>query len=461
MNFPDFLRPHPLPGRVVKTFTFFFAVQERAKPLFYATFFLFLGECVYCTVFNLYLAGTLHLEYSTITFIFALSMLAAGVLSLPLGYVCDHIGRRFVLFVGFYFWVAGLVGQAMFPSLPLLYFFSMVHGVGLAAVWTAFAPMIADLTPPREHVQAFTANFLMMFLGSVAGNLTGGVVPYLSKMLFADSVDPYRFTMYFACFLLLPAHRFFSMLPEEHFSASSFRILKPGALERRRRLYITIELFLPYMLTGVAIGLTLPFINIFLRGVFDLTDQNIGFSLAAVTAMEGFFIVLVPYLAATVGRIALVSVALLAAVPFLAVVSHTSNSTLSILFLIIGAGLAQMSLPLQLSFAMRQYPSLMRGIVSAEMASVWYIANAVGALMSTGFVSNELSLTGRSYLPAAVLCGLGGGLYWLFWRKRNIVQRQTRDRIAEHFAFSHGPSSRFFPVDGAREDREDRKDEQD
>ena len=450
MNFPELLRPIPLYRRASKGLVYLFDIDARAKPLLFATFFLYLGESVVLTVFNLYLVENLSLSYAHVIGIFSATVFAGAVFCLPLGYLCDHIGRRFVLFIGFYCWIFGLGGLVIFRATPLLYFFAAIHGTGMAAVWTAFSPILVDLTPPVQHVRAFSANFAMMFAGAVSGFSLGGLLPLFSPWLFGEA-DPYRVTLFIGCFLLFPANAYFSALPRMPVRRKHIKT-RLGRLERRRGRILRLKIFIPYLFTGIAIGLILPFVNLFLKGAFDASDHKIGFSLAAVNLIVGVFIALIPVLAAKMGRIGLAAFSLVIAAPLLASVEIFCNPVLSVLLLILAVGVLQMCLPLQLSFAMKQYPARMRGFISSEMAIVWYIANGSGALLSIGFSGNNIQSLGRNYSPAAIFCVVGGVLYWLLWRKHNLADREKSIK-SEHLSFSHGSSGHYFlrlrkPKDG-------------
>ncbi|MDZ7816659.1 MAG: MFS transporter [Planctomycetota bacterium] len=426
-------------------------VGDKVRPLLYATFFLFFGESIFITVLNLYLANSLALSYGWITIVFSVTMITGAVVSLPIGYMCDRIGRKPVLIIGFYFWLFGMSGIALFNSVGVILFFSALHGTGMAAVWTAFAPELTELTERRMQLRAFAMNFAMVFAGSVAGFLVGGVFPNIVPHIFGGEVSSYRITMLLGCLMLFPANRFLASLPKDYFSNAKYRILHAGRSERRRRFFTTIEVMIPYCLSGIAVGLTLPFINVYLKKVFLLSDHNIGFSLAAFAAVEGLVILLIPFLSKLTGRIALTSLALLVASPFLVLVGFVQSPLGTISLLVISVALVNLSIPLQLAFAMRRFASVMRGMISAEMATVWYGANGLGALFSLTVSRNEFELIGKSYLPAAVIAFCGGLLYWVFWRKRN---REVPHAPHEHFALSRAASGRIPTVDDPATDSE-------
>jgi MFS family permease len=446
MSFPSYFKSRTAEATAFPQFFAIFAPGSRVRPLLLSTFCFFLGEAIFSTVFNLHLADKLEFSFAWLSSVYSISMVAGALISLPLGYICDHIGRRFVLKTGFYFWLFGLVGMSLFSSAPILFAFSILHGVGMAAVWTAFAPEITELTPPEQHVGAFSANFVMMFSGSVAGYIAGGLLPDIVPFLFGNSVGAYRITMVIGAFCLFPAYRLLSSLPEEHYAQSRYKLTHASKSERSRRRITTIEVLLPYLFSGIAVGLSAPFINVFLRSSFSLPDHSIGFSLAAVSGVQALLIALIPMVSSLLGRVGLSSVSLLIAAPVLAAVAWLASPTLSVVVIVIGVGLVHVSLPLQISFAMRQYPSLMRGFISSEMAAVWYFSLALGAFLSVTFSGNQLELVGMSYLPAAFFSLAGGALYWLFWRKRNRT-KETAPAQGEHLLYSHGPSGRFVQLD--------------
>ena len=446
MNFPDLQERSPFLHRFKGRIAWIFDVAPGAKLLLFATFFLFFGESIFYAILNLYLVSDLGLSYAWVTIFFATTMFAGALVSLPIGFLCIRVGRKFVLQFGFYCWIIGLFGMAAFQQIPLLFFFAAVHGIGLASVWTAFSPMIVELTPPEQHVKAFTANFAMVFMGSFAGYVLGGLLPILIPYLIDSDVSPYRLTLFVGAFAVFPAYRFFNRIPVQQVPKSTFRITRPGKIERKKRLITNIEILLPYSLCGIAVGLVAPFINIFLRSTFAVKDQNIGFLLGAVCAIEGVLIVLIPFFANKTGRINLTSASLLLSAPLLILVGVVEIPSLSILLLILSVAIMQMSLPLQQSFAMRQYPSHLRGMISAEMATVWYCANGIGAVLSLSVASNEMSLLGKNYISAAIFVVLAGVSYWLFWRKMNNLPGMRKMESREHLAFSHGSSGRVLPV---------------
>jgi predicted MFS family arabinose efflux permease len=244
---------------------------------------------------------------------------------------------------------------------------------------------------------------------------------------------------------MFPTYRFLAALPWERLPPPKDRVTRPGRAERRRRTLTTLKIIVPYLFCGITVGLTAPFVNIFLKSVLGTSDHTVGFSLAAVSAFQCVLIVIIPLLVGRIGRVNLTAISLLLGAPLLFFTSWTSSTALSVLLLVAAIGFVQMSVPLQLSFAMRQYPSLQRGFVSSELAAVWYLANGIGAFLAVGVAENELAEIGRGYQPAAVFCLLSGITYWLFWRSSSKLP-EDGCTTADHLACSHPSSGRLVPA---------------
>ncbi len=267
---------------------------------------------VYAVLFNLYL---LRLGYQSefIGAVNAAGLLAYGLFSLPAGWLGARWGSRRMIGAGLGAMAIGgfAIPLAEFvpPDLGAVWLIAayVFTYSGLALHITNATPFLVEITGEAERPHLFSVVSASWFLAGFAGNLIGGVLPWLFASSFAsplasgaeglDQPAPYRYSLWLAALLLIPA-------------SLAMRAARRGAV--RREAEPVLQSFQPQ--TGVSaqigllalvrfllvmgVGAVLIFFNMYLEEGLGHGTAGIGMLLGAGRLCAAVTALLLPMLAA-------------------------------------------------------------------------------------------------------------------------------------------------------------------
>ncbi len=93
---------------------------------------------------------------------------------LPLGSLSDKLGRKPILLLGTGCYSIAPVGYSLFTKPILLFPFTVLHGIGIAAIWTAAYAVISDITSKETRGRAIGLFSLVPGIGFSLGTVLGG-----------------------------------------------------------------------------------------------------------------------------------------------------------------------------------------------------------------------------------------------------------------------------------------------
>jgi predicted MFS family arabinose efflux permease len=168
-------------------------------------------------------------------------------------------------------------------------------------------------------------------------------------------------------------------------------------------------------LIGLGAGLLVPYLNVFLRGKFAISDNTLGliFSITSLVVFLAFLIS--PWLAKVANSrvIPLVSVQSLG-VFFLITLGFSPVLWLATVSLLIRSALMQMTNPLLDSYAMLISRPDERGAVSSIRGMGWQLGQTIGTF-SSGFVQARYGFS-PLFITTAILYALATALSWFWFR---------------------------------------------
>ena len=157
-------------GRYLDAFR---AFNRNVKLFLVITAFRGMVIAALATVLNLYLYS-LGYDARFIGLINATNSLAVLLVSVPMGYIADRVGRRKVLVAGGIAYPLSIFGLSLSSSTPTILVFNFLFGGCAVSYWVAGVPLLYASTHDDQRVQAFSINsFLLWGLGPVAALLSG------------------------------------------------------------------------------------------------------------------------------------------------------------------------------------------------------------------------------------------------------------------------------------------------
>jgi len=388
----------------------------RNPKLYLVGVFLFgLGQSIFTLIFNLYLRS-LGYSDSGIGQILSKVSIGAAVAALPAAFLFRRAPARTLLVLAGALTALGYALQATFRAPELLLLLAFVTGTVITVFRLSIAPVIMRETGPGARPFLFSAAFGVLFASAIVGSIVGGALPHLFHAVYGAEQAALRATLYAGCILtLLSTVPFFAMTEP----AGVGTRLPPSALTQLKDFLeidwsLHLKLILPAALIGLGAGLIIPFMNLYFRDRFGLTEGEIG---ALFGGMQGFMVVgnlFGPAVSRRIGLVGGVVATQLASVPFMVVLALSGNFPLVAAAFFIRSGLMNMNQPLASHFAMEVVSERDHAVTNSLLSLAWFLAWSVsadigGALIERSGYTEPLLIAAALYVAASVL-------YWIFFK---------------------------------------------
>ncbi|MEW5826265.1 MAG: MFS transporter [Candidatus Bipolaricaulota bacterium] len=371
------------------------------------TFLSGLAFGVFGLFYNLYVLS-LGTSRSTLGALLAIPLLVVCSLALPAGALGRRLGYRRALLAGVAAYAAAIVGLAAFPTSLGLFGFALLLGVGQTLLDVCHAPLVAEISDERWRTRLFSTQFAVRLFASFFGSLVAGALPAAFAGAFrvgAESSAAYRGTLALSAALLAA-----SVVPLARVRPPSPPIASSRSPHRGQRLpkRALARLFVPQAVIGIGAGAVVPFLNVFLKTRFTLSDGTLGVLFALQAIAMGTATLLGPRLASRLGRIRALVFTQIASIPFLAVLGFVPIYPVVVVAFLARAGLMNMGHPLYSAFAMEEVDARHRATASALLVMSSQGSRALsswwsGLLQEGPGFGPAFGLTMACYLIASLL----------------------------------------------------------
>ena len=390
---------------------------SRNPRLYLLGMFLFgVGQSIFGLLFNLYLRD-LGLTDATIGQILSKVALGATVAALPAAFLFRRMPARTLLVGGAALASLGYVFQAALVEPELLLLVAFLTGMVLTIFRLSIAPVVMKETATERRPFLFSASFGVFFLSAILGSAVGGALPHLVHIVAPASGQALRLSLFAAAAITLAsAFPFLAMRSGEEGSGAGGR---PGALEQIKDLLeidwgLHLKLILPSAMIGLGAGLIIPFLNLYFKDRFGLTEGAIGILFSV---MQGFMVagnLFGPAVSRRLGLVLGVVATQLLSVPFMIVLALSHLFPLVALCFFLRGGLMNMNQPLVSHFAMEVVPERDHAVTNSLLSLSWYLAWTVSAEMGGALIERKgyeepLLIAAALYVGASVL-------YWIFFK---------------------------------------------
>lgn len=375
------------------------------------TFMSGVGFGIYGLFYNLYILSLGH-SPAFLGLLLALPLVVVTVLAVPAGMLGRRIGYRNTLLLGTVVLTLSLIGACAAPSATGLITFALGLGVMQALLDVSNAPFVAENSRPSERTHLFSVQFAVRLFASFFGSLGAGLLPaQLARLLRVGAESP---TAYQATLLLSAALFLLALLP-------LLRVRRPlaprneeevpsrpiGRLSRAEIAVLT-KLFVPQAVIGIGAGALVPFLNVFFKVRFGVSDSLLGVLFALQAIAMGLATLAGPAVAARLGRVRAVVLTQVLSIPFLAILGFVPFLPLASVGFLARAALMNMGSPLYSAFAMDQVDEKRRGTANALLVMSAQGSRALsswaGGLLQQGpGFSPIYALTITCYLAASAL----------------------------------------------------------
>ncbi|MGE5175084.1 MAG: MFS transporter [Hyphomicrobiales bacterium] len=396
----------------------------------YGVFLIGLGQSVFSLLFNLYLRA-LGVSDAGIGQILSKGSLGAAVAAIPVAFVFRGISTRAILVAAGALVAALYALQVSVAAPELLLLLAFFSGMVVTVYRLSIAPVVMREVKPSARPFLFSASFSVLFVSAILGSALGGWLPVLFRLVTDSDLHALRWSLYVASgFTLLSAIPFNAMSePAPETQAAELARAAAAGFPLERRLArawqliresaaidwgLNAKLMLPAFLIGLGAGLIIPFLNLFFRDRFHLSEGAIGLLFGV---MQGFMVagnLFGPAVSARLGLVRGVVATQLASVPFMVLLALSGSLPVVAGAFFLRGALMNMNQPLTSHFAMEMVPERDHAITNSLLSVAWFLswtisADIGGALIERKGYTEPLLIAAALYVAASVL-------YWLFFR---------------------------------------------
>lgn len=372
------------------------------------------GQAIFTLLFNLYLRS-LGVSDSTIGQILSKVSLGAAVAALPAAFLFRRLPVRTLLAGAAGLAALGVVLQSTLTAPELLLTVAFLSGMVLTVFRLSIAPVIMREGAPSARPFLFSASFSVFFFSAIMGSAVGGALPHAFLAVTDSSRLALRLSLFAAAAITLAAVIPFGAMRER----SDAEPRATGGGNPLRELAeidwaLHMKLILPSALIGLGAGLIIPFLNLYFRDRFGLSEGEIGLLFAV---MQGFMVagnLFGPEVSRRLGLVRGVVVTQLLSVPFMVVLALSTFFPFVAAAFFVRGGLMNMNQPLSSHFAMEVVSPRDHAITNSLLSLSWFLAWSVSADIGGHLI--ERKGYAEPLLVAAALYVAASVLYWAFFR---------------------------------------------
>ena len=369
--------------------------------------------------FNLYVLALGH-DQAFVGMLSGVTALVTALVSLPIGLFLPRLGFRRGLFIGCGLIAVALIGWIVLPHRLMLVAGSLLLGAGSSFLMISSSPLMVAVSRPEERTHLFGVQFGLNTIAGVAANLIGGFLPRLFAAVSGQPIEgapAYRAVLLVALTIIL-----LTLVPISRLRRMGGRaqvLPSWGDLAESRGIFgrlLTVQVIL-----SLGAGMLMPFVNVFYRLQYTLSDARLGGVFAISSLMTGVASFLAPVVAERVGKVRSIVVTQALSIPFLLLMGFAPSVGASATGFIIRTALMNMSSPVLMAYTMGLVPARHRPLAAALMTLSWNAGWAVASWISgqlqvsVGFAP-LFAITGSLYVTVIV------SFYLLFRGQKALVE---------------------------------------
>ena len=317
----------------------------------------------------------------------SLPSLTALLLGIPIGRLSDRMGRRQAIILGIFCSGFTFLGQLLFKQPALIVLMAALTGIFNMFVIVNISPLMMKLSDANNRTILFSINYGLQTIAGAVGSLFAGQLPaFFGSLLDVDATSAVAYRAVLIVTLLLGTTALIPIWKMNEPAGTRQTQPRPGSHKPGLFSGLTrsiVKLATPNFLIGVGAAILIPYMNVFFKDRFNISDSRLGllFSLSFLFISIGTFIG--PRLAVRLGgKIRAVAFTQLGSVIFMLMIGFVPSLWLAGFGFLMRAALMNMSAPLYSAFCMEQTPEHQQGLASSVLNVAWLIGWAVGPYIS-------------------------------------------------------------------------------
>ena len=353
----------------------------------------------------------------------SLPSMAALLFGIPIGWLSDRIGRKKSILIGITFASITMIGQITFHQPVLILIMAFLTGIFNMLFIVSLAPLMMKLSDKNNRSLLFSLNYGLQTIAGALGSVFAGQLPALFGSLLkvdATSANAYQAVLITSVLLgttaiiptwLMQEPRAPVAAPET--DAASSRISSSRALS-------IFKLVTPNLLIGSGAAILIPYMNVFLRDRFNITDSILGTLFSLSSLLIGVGSLIGPRLSVRLGgKVRTIVLTQFGSLIFLMTVGFSPYLWLASISFLMRAALMNMAAPLYSAFCMEQTPDKEQGLVNSLLNISWQLGWAVGPYIS-GIVQENYGFM-PLFIATGILYSTAISLTWIFFHREEQI----------------------------------------
>ena len=347
----------------------------------------------------------------------SLPFAASLIFGIPLGRLSDRIGRKASLIIGLLFYIITLLMQITFRQPAVIVISAFLSGVFSMLFIIGQAPLMVKLSDGKNRTMLFSLNYGLQTVAGAVGSLFAGQLPALFGGMLrvkADSAAAYQAVLIVSVLLGLTALIPLWIMDEP----TSPQPVTVGGSPSKKPSFgltaMTLKMIAPQVLIGFGAAILIPYMNVFFKYSFNISDSLLGILFGLSSLMIGVGTLIGPHLAARLGgKVRAITVTQSSSLVFLLLMGFAPTLWLSAIGYLMRTALMNMASPLYSAFCMEHTPEHEQGFVNSVLNLSWNIGWAVGPFVS-GVVQQNYGFT-PLFVATAILYFIAIVLQWKFF----------------------------------------------
>ena len=354
----------------------------------------------------------------------SLPSLTGLLLGIPMGRFSDRVGRKPALIVGIVCSGLAMLGQITFHQQAFIALMAGLTGIFNMLFLVSLSPLMMKLSEPQNRTLLFSLNYGLQTLAGAVGSLFAGQLPALfGTLLHVGQTSAIAYRWVLATNILLGTASLIPLwmmkepkTPQTPLSSEA----RPAGLDRNLTRWI-VKLASPNFLIGIGAAILIPYLNVFFKDRFHISDSSLGILFSLSALFIGIGSMIGPRLTLQWGgKIRTVVLTQIVSVVFMLMAGFIPSLWIAGFSVLMRGALMNMATPLYSAFCMEQTPARQHGFVSSVLNIAWQIGWSVGPYLS-GLVQVRYGFT-PLFLGTTVLYLLAIGITWLFFRSSEKLQ---------------------------------------
>lgn len=353
----------------------------------------------------------------------SLPALTGLLFGIPAGRLSDRIGGKPALFIGILLSGLAYLGQVIFKQPLLIAVMSALAGIFFMLIIVSGAPLMMKLSDASNRTLLFSLNYGLQTIAGAVGSVFAGQLPaFFGTLLRVGSTSATAYqavlitTILFGTTALIPLWR---MREPKTFQTNPGPDLQPTGI-RSGLTRLTVKLATPNFLIGIGAAILIPYMNVFFKDRFAISDSLLGLLFSLSSLFIGIGTLVGPRLTTRLGgKIRTVVFTQLSSVLFMLMIGFVPSLWVAGFAFLMRAALMNMAAPLYSAFCMEQTPEHQQGLVSSILNIAWQIGWSVGPYIS-GVVQQQYGFT-PLFITTTLLYLLSIGVMWKLFRNAERV----------------------------------------